>query len=403
VNWRLLATLIACWAVAACDGGNGNREIIEPPDTTPPVQLSVVGQGVVSERFTSEVAVAGDWVYTGTWSARQTVGNALKIWNASSGTPVLVDSIIIANARTLGDVQISQDGALLVVPAEVRTVADGIYIYNRSNPASPTRISQFVTTSTQGGVHTVKLGSVSGRHYAFLSINPATVPARLVIVDITDPANPTQVFERNMGAPYVHDVFVRDGLLFTALWDDGMTIWDIGGGGRGGTPASPVQLGNVRTEGGNVHNIHWVHDPTNNSKRYAFVGQEEPIGGGLMSGDIHVVDVSDLTAPREVAFFHVQDAGVHNFAVDEPNGILYAAFYNGGVRALNVRGDLGNCTAAARAPDGRCDLALMGRERGRALTDRPVSIWGVALQGDALYASDMLNGVWRLDASPLRR
>jgi hypothetical protein len=397
-----LAALNAALAVAACDGGDGKGGIVEPPDTTPPVQLSVVGQGVVTERFTSEVAVAGDWVYTGTWSARQTSGNALKIWNASSGTPVLVDSIIIPNARTLGDVQISQDGSLLVVPAEARTAADGIYIFNRSNPAKPTLISQFVTTSTQGGVHTVKLGTVSDRHYAFLSINPATVPARLLIVDITNPANPTQVFERTMGIPYVHDVFVRDGLLFTALWDDGMTIWDIGGGGRGGTPANPVQLGNVKTDGGNVHNIHWVHDPTNNSKRYAFVGQEEP-GVGTFAGDIHVVDVSNLSAPREVAFFHVQDAGVHNFAVDEQNGILYAAFYNGGVRALNVRGDLGNCAASARAQDGRCDLALMGRERGRALNDRTVSIWGVALQGDALYASDMLNGVWRLDAAPLRR
>jgi LVIVD repeat-containing protein len=402
VNWRLLATLMAAWAVAACDGSDGNGGI-EPPDTTPPVLLSVVGQGVVSERFTSEVAVAGDWVYTGTWSSRQTVGNALKIWNASSGTPVLVDSIIIPNAKTIGDVQISQDGSLLVVPAEYRSLADGIYIYDRSNPARPTLLSQFVTTSTQGGVHTVKLGIVGARHYAFLSINPTTVPAHLVIVDITNPANPTQVFERIMGAPYVHDVFVRDGLLFTALWDDGMTIWDIGGGGRGGTPANPVQLGNVRTVDGNAHNIHWVHDPTNNSKRYAFVGQEEQILNGPPAGDIHVVDVSNLAAPREVAFFRVPGAGVHNFAVDEPSGILYAAFYNGGVRALNVRGDLGNCAATARAPDGRCDLALMGRERGRALTDRPVSVWGVALQGTALYASDMPNGVWRLDAAPLQR
>src|SRR5262245_51061275 len=344
MNWKLWAALQATLLVTACDKGGGT---VDPPPVDPPapVQLSVVGQGGVTERYTSEVAVAGDWVYTGTWSARTTVGNALKIWNAASGTPVLVDSIIIPNARTLGDVQISQDGSLLVVPAEARTPADGIYLFDRSNPARPTPISQFVTTSTQGGVHTVKLGTVGGRHYAFLSINPWTGPARLVIVDITNPANPTQVFERTMGLPYVHDVFVRDGLLFTALWDDGMTIWDIGGGGRGGTPANPVQLGNVKTLDGNVHNIHWVHDPTNNSKRFAFVGQEEP--GAPFAGDIHVVDVSNLTAPREVAFFHVQGAGVHNFAVDEPSGMLYAAFYNGGVRALDVRGNLGNCVAAA--------------------------------------------------------
>jgi hypothetical protein len=67
------------------------------------------------------------------------------------------------------------------------------------------------------------------------------------------------------------------------------------------------------------------------------------------SGDIHVVDVSNMAAPKEVAFYTDAWAGTHNFSVDEPNGILYAAYYNGGVRALDVRGDLGTCTAAQKS------------------------------------------------------
>ncbi len=90
--------------------------------------------------------------------------------------------------------------------------------------------------------------------------------------------------------------------------------------------------------------------------------------------------------------------------MDEPSGILYAAFYNGGVRALDVRGDLGACTDAQRAPDGRCNLGLMGREAGAALHDvGAVSIWGVANDGDFVYASDMLSGIYKLDISELRR
>jgi hypothetical protein len=255
-------------------------------------------------------------------------------------------------------------------------------------------------------VHTAKVARVNGTLYAFLSVNPA--PPRLVVVDLSDPAAPREVLARQMGTPFIHDVFVRDGVLFTALWNGGLTLWDMGGLGRGGSPANPVEISNVRTVGGKVHNVWWFHDPRTGAKRYALVGEEGPGSGAFgssSSGDIHVVDLADLAAPREVAFFTVPGAGTHNFWVDEPSGVLYAAYYNGGVRALDVRGDLGACTQEQRAPDGRCDLGRMGREVGRALLDQgiPVFVWGVQGVGSHLYASDMLNGLWKLDTSPLKR
>ena len=103
-----------------------------------------------------------------------------------------------------------------------------------------------------------------------------------------------------------------------------------------------------------------------------FVGEEAPGNGSLLNssnGDIHVVDVSNMAAPREVAFYHVDDAGTHNFSVDEQRGILYAAYYNAGVRALDVRGDLSTCTADQKSADGRCDLKKMGRELAAGLQD----------------------------------
>jgi hypothetical protein len=203
-----------------------------------------------------------------------------------------------------------------------------------------------------------------------------------------------------MGSPFVHDVFVRDGVLFTALWSDGLAIWDIGGAGHGGTPSHPVRLGTVATRGGQVHNVWWLHDPVTGAKRYALVGQES--GGQIGSssaGDVHVVDVSDFANPREVAFYHVPGAGTHNFSVDEPAGVLYAAYYNGGVRAIDVRGDLGACTAAQQDDFARCDLSLMDRELATGLTaNGGVYVWGVQVVGDFVYASDMLNGIWKLTA-----
>jgi hypothetical protein len=381
-----------------CDRDPVDSDPFEPRDS---VTLAVVGHGIIDGRFTAEVAAEGPWVYTTTWSFRTAPGNALFIWDGSGSTPILRDSVILDFATTLGDVQISDDGNLLVVATERNN--GSIVIFDRSDPAAPVQLARHTSDNTENGVHTVKLGRVDNRHFAFLSVNPGgLMSSQLVIVEITDPSNPTEILVRPMGLPFIHDTFVRDGLLFTALWDNGMTIWDIGGGARGGTPENPVQISNVVTKNGNVHNIWWFHDPSAGSRRYVFVGEEGPsVTGSASSGDIHVVDISDITNPREVAFYSLAGAGTHNFVMDEDAGILYAAYYNGGVRALDVRGDLGTCSDAARASDGRCDLGLAGRVAGVALSDQTVSIWGVALSGNTLYASDMLSGLFGLNVAAL--
>ena len=188
------------------------------------------------------------------------------------------------------------------------------------------------------------------------------------------------------------------------MWNDGVAIWDIGGGGMGGTVANPVELGRLETVNGEVHNIWWMKDSVTGIARYAFIGEEGPGTIGVSStGDVHVVDVSTPSAPREVAFYTVPGAGTHNFSVDEQNGILYAAYYNAGVRALDVRGDLGTCTDAQKSSPANttvalCDLRKMGRELGIGLSDRgnAVYVWGVQYLSGSLYASDMINGLWKL-------
>lgn len=400
VAWVMGVILLACCSEQAS----------EPQETEPllPMQLPVTGQGAVSERYTAEVSARGSYAYTTTWGRRGgNPGNAVKIWDVRGATPLLVDSLILSDATTLGDVQVSDDGSLLVVATEFRP--GSIAVFDLTDPAHPPLLSRFSSTNTDPGVHTAEVVRVSGRLYAFLSVDPQ--PPRLVIVDLGDPRNPREVLAREMGTPVIHDVFVRDGILLTALWNDGLTLWDIGGAGAGGSITNPVALGNVRTVGSAapgrslVHNLWWFHDPTTRSRRYAFVGEEGPAAlGNSASGDIHVVDVNDLRAPREVAFFHRAGAGTHNFWVDEPSGVLYAAYYNAGVIALDVRGDLSNCAQQARAADGRCDLALMGRELANGPQSAlPVFMWGVQQLGNRVYASDMLNGLWVLDVTALRR
>lgn len=402
------ALALALAATVACDKNPADTEIEPDPNCAQISAPAVLGLGCVPERFTAEVAVNGRWAYTTTWNTRgpdRVPGSAIKVWEVSGNIPALADSVIVDGAVITGDVQVADEGKLLVVATERRP--GRIVVFDLANPGRPREISSFTSANTDPGVHTAEVARVNGKLYGFLSIDPgASAPSRLVVVDLSDPAAPREVLSRQMGEPFIHDVFVRDGILFTALWNAGMTIWDIGGGGRGGSPENPVELGNVKTVGGAVHNVWWLH--TGGGKRFALVGEEQAGSTGSFSaGDIHVVDVSDFTNPREVAFYNVPGAGTHNFSVDEASGTLYAAYYNGGVRALDVRGDLSACEPSARAADGRCDLRKAGREVGRAL-DVPTGglnfyIWGVQHVGPHVYASDMLNGLWKLDASAIRR
>ena len=406
-------TRLSRWAAApafllavGCGGSD-----ITPPDLNsnypPAARMTVLGRGDFRpQRTTGELAVRGAIAYTTTWNNSPTAASVFYVWDVAGNVPALVDSVRVENATTLGDVAISDDGALLVIATE-RTNG-GLAIYSLADPKRPVPVSRYVTANTTAGVHTAEIGRVNGKLYGFLSIDPAGAqPARIVIVDLSVPATPVEVFTQVVGRPFVHDTFVRDGLLYLALWDDGVAIWDIGGGARGGSPSAPVELGRVRTVGGQVHNIWWLKDPVTGVTRYAFIGQEGPSSiGSSASGDVHVVDVGTPSAPREVAIYSVPGAGAHNFSVDEANGILYAAYYNGGVRALDVRGDLGTCAPHAmtqpNATNSLCDLRLMGRELAIGLQDtgNPVYVWGVQHLDGAVYASDMLNGLWKLRAVP---
>ena len=189
----------------------------------------------------------------------------------------------------------------------------------------------------------------------------------------------------------IHDTFVRDGIAFVAAWNSGMLIYDVGNGRAGGSPAAPRLISSIVTSanglasGPNVHNSWWFHNPVTQERRYLFVGQEGPsTSGGQASGDIHIVDVSDMESPVEVGFIRVPGAGAHNFWMDEARQILYAAYYNGGVIAVDVSGTLAG------------DMSQRIVAQSRMAGDETYT-WGVMLAGNTLYAADMGTGFWALD------
>jgi hypothetical protein len=394
----LLTTAAAC-SSDRDDGGDPSGPVDpEPPPPPPPpprqLTLRVAGGGHnVPERFTSDLWVHGDHAYTGTWGSFQREGNdgnALKIWSLeASGAPTLVDSLILPGVINVSDVEVSSDGQVLMFSTESFSEA-GLYFYDLTDPTRPT-LSDSVHIAQ--GVHTATFGYIGDRRYAFAAQN-APEPA-LRIFDVTDPSAVTPAASVPIPPDYgVHDSFVRGGIAFVFAWNSGVIIYDVGNGIRGGSPTAPVEVSRVVTDPGAtgspaVHNGWWFHNPVTQEARYLFVGQEGPGTIGFeASGDIHVVDVSDLTDPREVASYRLPGAGTHNFWMDEANQVLYAAYYNGGVVALDVSGTLSG------------DLGSRLLERIRPGGEDNTFTWGVMLADGHLYASDMLSGLWQIAVDP---
>ena len=387
-------------AAAGCGGGDddpggddgGPTGPPAPPSPPPPGSLSLrvaAGGDNVPDRYTSDLWVHGSRAYTGTWggSAREgNVGDALKIWSLSGGgAPSLEDSIIVPGVFTISDVEVSADGLVLMFSAELGA-DEGLYLYDLTDPADPAFLDN---VQVPNGLHTATFGEIDGRRYAFTARNPPD-PA-LEIYDVTDPADIQPAASVPIPPQYgIHDTYVRDGLAFVFAWNTGVIIYDVGHGIRGGSPTAPVEVSRLVTDEGAakapaVHNGWWFHNPVTGEARYLFIGQEGPgIVGVQASGDIHVVDVSDLANPREVASFTLPGAGAHNFWMDEARQILYAAYYNGGVVALDVSG-----TLSGDLEDRLLDRIEPGGP-GNTYT------WGVMLANGALYASDMLSGLWQI-------
>ncbi|HET9515907.1 MAG TPA: hypothetical protein VFO95_18385, partial [Gemmatimonadales bacterium] len=131
----------------------------------------------VPERFSSDLWIHEDHAYTGTWGNRGgRPGNAVKIWQlGSNGAPTLVDSIIVNGIGTVSDIQVSDNGRLLVFSAEGPANA-GLYVYRRTDPLKPTRVGFY---PVEQGIHTVTVARVGDKLYAFGARNPVS-PALLI-------------------------------------------------------------------------------------------------------------------------------------------------------------------------------------------------------------------------------
>lgn len=306
--------------------------------------------------------------------------------------------------RVGGDQQVAPTGTALPVPLAVR-VADaegapleGIEVRWRASGGGLVAPATSLTGADGRASASYQVGPNGGAEEvtaeAFESGRLVGSPARFAVRGIAGgPIVPvrSEPISANYG---IHDTFVRDGVAFVSAWSSGLLLYDVGHGIRGGSPSRPVAIAGIVPPAGPsgvigaIHNAWWFHNPVSGEKRYVFVGQEGPGSIGASSrGDIFVVDVADLTAPRHVATFHLPGAGTHNFWVDEAQQVLYAAYYDGGVAAIDVSGTLSGDVSSR--------LIANVRPGGAGST----YVWGVQLHRGSLFAIDMESGLWELAPS----
>lgn len=344
--------------------------------------FSVVGQGQVTDRFTSDLWVHGDYAYTGTWSCRTggLCGDRLHVWDVSApGQPLLTD-VVTVDARVVNDVKIRVDGTIGVITHEISNDAlNGITILDLADPSQPTAITRY-TSGLESGVHNVW---VEG-DYVYVVVDG--VGNGLRVLDISNPASPTTVASFYAGSSFLHDVYVRDGLAFLSHWNAGLVILDVGNGVASGSPANPVEVSRILTSGGEAHNAwYWP------AAGYVFVGEEDFNTPGIM----HVVDARDLANLKEVATFAVPGATPHNFWLDESSGILYAAWYENGVRALDVSGEL----LGALERQGREIASIQYGAGSGCFGSSQTCTWAPQLHNGLIFASDLNSGLWVFQTS----
>lgn len=345
-----------------------------------------IGTAAVTDRHTSDLWVHGSHAYTGTWGQRASsgtplFGNQLNAWDVSNPASPVRTHTLTVEARTVNDVKVRADGALAVLTHEGSNDGlNGVTILDLADPAVPVEVSRF-TTGLESGIHNVWIEG----DYAYLVVDGNGNGMR--VLDLSTPSAPRIVASFYAGSSFLHDIYVRDGIAFLSHWNAGLILVDVGNGIVGGSPTNPVEISRIGDLGGQTHNA-WYWPETG----YIFVGEEDYSTPGHM----RVIDASDLANPLVVGTFTVPGTTPHNFWLDEDNEVLYLAWYENGLRALDVSGTLiGELDRQGREFFG---VLYDGVGSGCASPSGTCS-WAPQLHNGLVYVSDMNAGMVVLQPS----
>ena len=385
-----------------------SREVVQ--------ELEIVGHGSEDWYRTTDLwALEGldgrDYVITG---SKVSGGYAFFYDVTDPAVPVKYDSIQV-DARTVNDVKASPDGRYAVLSREGATNRrNGLVIVDMAIPSKP-KVATIYEDGITGGVHNM----FADDDYLYALSDGD----KFVIIDMTNIYAPQYVSEYNHPDSRTHDVWVANGLAFSSEWGTGVVVVDVGNGRWGGSPQNPVYVSNYPTPSGATHAAFPYYSEAT-GKTYLFLGDEimnrrglawagyprsmgsyaeqyDPITGAggiplVTRGYIQVIDFTDPENPEMVARYEVPEFGTHNMWVEDD--VLYQAYYEGGVRMVDVSGELmGNLYTQGR------EISVFKSATPTGYTPNATMVWGVQPFKGHVFFSDTNSGLWAVKMRPKAR
>lgn len=407
---RFVAETAGVYTIYASSGGYSAGTTVRVVPRKVRKKLELVGHGLVSDVFTSDLWVwpgvgefeGRDFAVTGTWGAN---GEAY-FWEVTDPANMIIIDTVTVDARTVNDVKISKDGRIGIITREgASNRKNGFVILDVYNPFEVKILSKFNDDMT-GGVHNAFIyqnhvyAVNNGRKYDIINIEDPAEPFRVGVYELKSPGHT------------IHDVWIVDGVAYSSNWYDGVHIVDVGGltfnqknlaiiqatpvlrrSGKG-SPSNPLSVSHKSDSTGRNHAAFpFLSQSTGDF--YVIAGDEEfPFGLAATKrkpsnprGGFHFINFNDADHRVEVAIYQVPEAGSHNLWAK--GDTLYAAFYQGGLRVLDISGELLG------------DLYRQGREIAFFLSGHPDGhlpnapmVWSPQPYKDLIFFSDMNSGLY---------
>ena len=319
-----------------------------------------------------------DYSYMGT---RTESGDArILTWDVTDPSrPVPTDSLSLPT-NVIHQIAVSSEAAWALASHAGRNGRGGLTVLDLSDPAHP-RVTGELTESLTAGAGRVWINET----LAYV-VDKGLIVLR--VVDLGDRAHPRLIGSWDVRPgerdKVLHDVWGDQKFLYLAYGDDGLIVLDVGEGSKSGSSTEPKLVTTIKA--GTAHSV--MRDG-----RYVYVAEEilgcdECVNGPR--GQVRVIDVSKMNKPIQLARFEVPEAGAHQVLVE--NGVLHVAYRQGGLRLVDIAGDVRGDLYRQGRQVGWFDTASAGSRGGSG----PTQVVGVRPFKGNIFISDANTGLWVL-------